>query len=112
MRIHAECANHILKLLCAVDNLAFVEFIRQRGKNLSRKFDTNADINAIGTSFNIEALADSFQPLASAASNRKNTVFTGINMVAYMDLIAARNFNNFSNSGVKIEIDTVFQLLV
>ena len=54
VRIHTERPDHIFELLCPVYNLALIQFIRQRFKNLSRKLNTYADIDTIRTGFDLK----------------------------------------------------------
>ena len=47
MWIHTEGPDRILKFFSAVHDLAFIKFIRQVGKDDSRKFNTHTDIDTV-----------------------------------------------------------------
>ena len=47
VRVHAEGSHIVLELLCPIDNLALVQFIRQMGKDNRRKLYPDADIDSV-----------------------------------------------------------------
>ena len=112
MRIHTESTHHILKLLRAVNNLAFIQFVSQRLKNLCRELNTHADIDTVRTCFDPQVFAYAFQPFAAASADRKDTVPAGINLFPDMDLISVSALGYFGNGRIEIKIDAVLQFTV
>ena len=72
--IHAECADTVFKLLCAVYDLTLVQFVSEVGKNHCRKLDAHTDIHAVGFSGNLQIPAHLLHPLAAAAAGRDDAI--------------------------------------
>ena len=112
MRIHAEGAHQILKLLRAVDYLALIELIGEVGEYLRGQLDAHADIDAVGLCRDIQRGADGFHPLAAAAADGDDAVGAGVALIAELDFIAATDLGNSRDCGLKVEVHAVLELVI
>ena len=112
IRIHTEGSYKILKFLCSVYNLAFVQFICKMCKYNSRKLHPHTDINTIRLSWNIKLLTDILNPFASASTNRNNTFVTIHVLVLIEYSVTAIYHLNVAYRSVKVEVYMVLHLIV
>ena len=71
--IHTESPDIILKFLCPVYDLAFVQLIGEMGKDHCGKLHPDSQVYPVGQGRNGELAADRFHPFASAAADRDDT---------------------------------------
>ena len=112
IRIHTECSNKILKFLCSVYNLAFIQFIRKMCKNNCRKLNSHTDIHTVRLCWNLKLLTDIFNPFASASANGNNTFVTVHVLILIEYSVAAINHFNIAYRSIKIEVYMVLHLIV
>ena len=112
IRVHTECTDIIFKLLCTVNNLAFIQFICQMRKDYSRKFHTYTDIHTIGLGRNIQILADCFHPFASASSYRNDTFLTFVGFFFCDHFISIIQNLQLLHWCIKIKVHMVFHCIV
>ena len=67
--VHAEGAHLVLEFSGAVNDLAFVQFVGQVGKDDRGQFHPHADIHPVGGSGDVQLAAGLFHPLAPASSH-------------------------------------------
>ncbi len=108
--IHAEGTDLVTILLGAVDDLAFVQFIRQVGKHRRRQLHPHADIHTAGLGGDLQFLTDLLHPLAAASAHRDDAFFTFVSAVFGAYLIATlQNLNRF-HRGIKEELHLILQV--
>ena len=88
VRVHAEGADEVFKLLGTVDDLALVQLVGQVGEHVRGQFHAYADIDAVGVGGDVHALADGLHPLAAAAADGDDAVFAGVGIPSGLDLVA------------------------
>ena len=110
--IHTESTHQVAIFLGAVQNLAFVQFVRQMGEYLCRQFHTDADVHAVGFCADVQILAHRLHPLTAAATGRNNTLTAGICPICAAHFITTVDHRHRLHGGVKIEIQLIFQLII
>ncbi len=110
VRVHAEGADEVFKLLGTVDDLALVQLVGQVGEHVRGQFHAHADIDAVGVGGDVHALADGLHPLAAAAADGDDAVFAG-GIPSGLDLVAVAGLLDAGDGGVEVEIDLVLQLV-
>ena len=69
VRVHAERAHEVAVLFRAVDDLRFIQLVRQVGEYLRRQLNANAYVHAVRLRRDVELAADAFHPLGTASAN-------------------------------------------
>ena len=110
--VHTEGADIVFEFFCPVDDLAFIQFVRQMREDYGRKFYPDSDVHTVGFGRNVKFMADLLHPFAAASSHGDDTFFTFGRMPAVMDTVAAVGVFQAVDRGVKIEVYPVFQFLV
>ena len=110
--VHAESADKVAVFLGAVNDLAFIKFVGKVRKNLCRKFNANADINAVGLGGDTHFLANFFHPFASASANGNNAFFAGVNFFCGYNFIAVFGCLNGFNGSVKEKVHSGFKIFI
>ena len=111
VRVHAEGADEVFKLLGTVDDLTLVQLVGQVGEHVRGQFHAHADIDAVGVGGDVHALADGLHPLAAAAADGDDAVFAGVGIPSGLDLVAVAGLLHAGDGGVEVKIDLVLQLV-
>ena len=84
VRIHAEGADLVAVLLCAIDELGFVHNVGDVLKHGRRKLDAHADIDLVVYKLHAELAALLGEPLGSASAGRNDEV-AALYVVAFFE---------------------------
>ena len=111
--IHAEGADIVLKLLCAVDDLALIELVGQVGKHHGRQLYPNTQVHSVAPGGNVHFFAHGLHPFAAAASYGHDTLVAVHDPGSGDDLVASlRQRKQVLHRGIKIEIHLILQVVV
>ena len=112
VRIHAEGAHVVLKLLGAVDDLALIQLVGEVGEHDGGQLDAHAEVHAVGLGGNVERAAHALHPLAAAAADGDDALAALILRVGAHDGEAAILCLERLHRGVKVEIDLAFEVVI
>ena len=110
--VHAEGAHLVPILPGAVDDLAFIELVRQVREDLRRQLHPDTDVHPVGLGRDVQLPANLLHPLAAAAAYGDDALFAGEGFLGSNHLIAPVYDFHLFHRGVEEEIHLILQIVI
>ena len=114
VRVHAECPDQVIVLICLIDDLAFIDIICNVLEDLCRQLDAHANVHAVLLLFHAHFVADLRDPLGAGTSGGQHQIaaaklFAGGRRHDKSSVLFPRHIGN---NRVELHVDLVFAVVV
>ena len=110
-RIHAECPDQILILLRLIDDLALIYLVRNMAEHLRGQFDPGADVHPVGKRGDLQLVAETSHPCASASPDGYDALPAGVASRIRNHFIPVLRYRDIPDRLHKAELRLLFQII-